>query len=198
MVQFIPEYYSKVLEIGCGEGNFKNNLNYKNEYWGVEPNEIACSNAKKKLDRVLEGTYQDVEKDLPNSYFDLIICNDVIEHMRDHEKFLQSIKKKIKKNGVLISSVPNVRYVDNLFNLLKRKDWKYVNSGILDKTHLRFFTKKSLKRILEDNGFVIEIFKGINPKKRSSLLKQFNTNFLIFLFGKDSRFLQFGFRIKQK
>lgn len=197
MTQLLPKQYSRVLEIGCGEGKFRENLTHSHEYWGVEPVESAAAVASKKLDKVLIGTYQDVLNDIPDDYFDLVICNDVIEHMVDHDEFFQSIKKKMKKHGCLVASLPNVRGMQNLFELLVKKDWEYKDSGILDKTHLRFFTKKSLYRIINDNGFVIDQFMGVNSYRSSSIIKSCLYYLAILLLGSDVGFIQFGIRIRE-
>ena len=196
MKTLLPQQYSRVLEIGCAEGKFRENLNQVHEYWGVEPVESSATTASTRLDKVLIGTYQEIHNQIPNDYFDLVICNDVIEHMVDHDEFLQSIKKKIKKGGCLIASIPNVRYLPNLIKILVKKDWEYKDEGILDRTHLRFFTKKSLIRTITDNGYVIDQFMGLNPFRRCSIIKRCFYYFVILLFGQDVRFLQFGIRIR--
>jgi 2-polyprenyl-3-methyl-5-hydroxy-6-metoxy-1,4-benzoquinol methylase len=195
MIPLLPKQYSKVLEIGCGEGNFRENLSQENEYWGVEPIKSAANIASQKLYKVLVGTYQETFNQIPDDYFDLVICNDVIEHMIDHDEFLQSIKQKLKNNSYLVASIPNVRYVENLFEVLIQKDWEYKDRGILDRTHLRFFTKKSLYRTIDNNGFFIEDFIGINSYTINGLLKRCLFYFALFLFGEDIRFKQFGIRI---
>jgi 2-polyprenyl-3-methyl-5-hydroxy-6-metoxy-1,4-benzoquinol methylase len=158
----LPEKYKKVLEIGCGEGNFINCLKQPDEVWGIEPNQYAAQIASKKMTKVMVGKYQDFLSDLPDDYFDLVICNDVIEHMEDHDWFFDSIKKKMSKNSHLIGSVPNIRHITSLYKLLINKDWLYKDAGILDKTHLRFFTEKSLKRTFAEHGFIVRQFQGIN------------------------------------
>ena len=195
MMLLLPEQYSKVLEVGCGEGNFRINLSQENEYWGVEPIEASARKASKKLDKVLIGTFNEMFDQIPDDYFDLVICNDVIEHMTDHEEFFQSIKKKIKKEGCLVASIPNVRYILNLIELIVKKDWEYKDAGILDRTHLRFFTEKSLKRTIIDSGFEIDQFKGINIY-RSGGVKRYFFNVVFMLLGQDARCMQFGIRIK--
>lgn len=196
MMPLLPKQYSRVLEIGCDKGDFRGNLSQEHEYWGVEPVESTATIALKKLDKVLIGNYQEMLNQIPNDYFDLVICNDVIEHMVDHDEFLQSIKKKIKKDGYLVASIPNVRYLPNLFEIIIKKDWEYGNAGTLDRTHLRFFTKKSLNRTITDNGFVIDQFMGINPFHGISGLRRCLCYFAILFFGQDARFFQFGIRIR--
>jgi 2-polyprenyl-3-methyl-5-hydroxy-6-metoxy-1,4-benzoquinol methylase len=198
---FLPPNPVRVLEVGCGMGKFRQNLKTQCEYWGVEQDAKIGALAKSTLDNVLIGMFADVFKLLPDNYFDLIVCNDVIEHMSDHDWFLQSIQEKmIKGQSFLVGSNPNVRYVKNLFALLAKKDWRYTDSGILDRTHLRFFTEKSLKRTLTANGFAIEEFYGINRidlrvRSAKSLVVSSCVLLAALFLGNDISFLQFGFRV---
>lgn len=196
MIQFIPHAYKTVLEIGCGEGNFRENLDLNNEYWGVEANQQSCAVATQKLDTALYGLYDEVEHNIPDNYFDLIICNDVIEHMDGHIEFLNGIKNKLSANGTLILSLPNVRQVSNLYNLLFKKDWEYKDAGVLDRTHLRFFTKKSMLRLFKETGWEIEHFKGLNRYGSNRYGPRFFLSYLLqFIYGFDSVYLQFGARL---
>lgn len=191
----------KILEIGCGAGEFKINIDKCKEYWGIEPIEEVANKARDKIDKVMVGTYRELEGKLPDRYFDIIICNDVIEHMDDENWFLTDIKNKMKNDALIIGSIPNVRYISVLLKLIITKDWKYENSGILDKTHMRFFTKKSLIRTFQKNKYDIDRLIGINEIKIdvSSLLGGLKSVALIlitYLFGRDSRYMQYGFRLK--
>jgi 2-polyprenyl-3-methyl-5-hydroxy-6-metoxy-1,4-benzoquinol methylase len=197
MVQFLPSEYSKVLEIGCNAGNFRQFISKQCEYWGVEPFEEAANIAKTKMYNVLVGFYDKVINEIPDNYFDLVIANDVIEHMEQPWNFLQSIKKKMTVNASIVLSIPNVRYYLNLRELLVLKDWKYVDVGILDITHLRFFTEKSIICLLNENGFEIKMMKGINPVKvyRRHLPKYWLAKIVL---GADIEFAQFGVRVMVK
>lgn len=97
---------------------------------------------------------------MPDGYFDLVVCNDVLEHMADPQKALATIRAKMAADGRLVGSLPNVRSVWVLLDLLFRRDWRYRESGVLDSTHLRFFTFKSARRLLTESGFEIEVFRG--------------------------------------
>jgi 2-polyprenyl-3-methyl-5-hydroxy-6-metoxy-1,4-benzoquinol methylase len=141
---------------------FLQSITNAEEKWGVEPTQAAASVAKGRLTHVINKSFDDAKFDLPLNYFDLVICNDVIEHMTDHDAFLMEIKKYIVPGGAIVGSIPNVRYHKNLFNLLFVKDWEYMEWGVLDRTHFRFFTEKSLRRSLSSAGFMVEALQGIN------------------------------------
>jgi 2-polyprenyl-3-methyl-5-hydroxy-6-metoxy-1,4-benzoquinol methylase len=200
---FLPERYKTVLEIGCSNGGFIINLDPSAEIWGVEPNEDAAAQASARGYKVLNGRYDDIAAKCPDHYFDVVICNDVIEHLVDHDKFLAEIKQKISKGGYLVGSIPNVRHFGNLFKLLVKKDWRYETIGVLDRTHLRFFTEKSLQRTFSENGYRIHALKGINsdfamPKKTRQVLRNALLAIIIALscgHFRDTKHLQFAFRL---
>lgn len=197
VARLLPENYEKVLEIGCGAGNFRSNLNEHCEYWGIEPVREIAEVAARRLHKVLTGTFDEAAAHLPDDYFDLVICNDVIEHIADTESFFAGVRKKMKNDARIVGSIPNVREFYNLTNLLFKKDWEYIDHGILDRTHMKFFTEKSLKRTFTENNFTIEEFCGINeiPMKPNTL-KQIAAISLTYLLGRDTLFPQFGFRVK--
>ncbi|MDP3353665.1 MAG: class I SAM-dependent methyltransferase [Flavobacteriaceae bacterium] len=166
MLKLIPSTSKKTLEIGCGRGNFSSQLVQKGvETWGIEPNKISAENAQEKLFKVLVGTLDEMLNQLPDNYFDAIILNDVLEHLIYPWEDMKNLKGKLSDNGVLISSIPNVRYAKNLFHLLLMKNWEYKESGILDSTHFRFFTKKSIISMHKKSGYTIQKIKGINVTK---------------------------------
>ena len=198
IIEFIPKNYNKILEIGCSEGNFRKNLSPNCEYWGVETNLESGRIASKKINKLIKGDFFKIHNQLPDNYFDLVICNDVIEHFEDYNLFFDTIRKKMTDNAFIIGSIPNVRYVTNLYNLIFLKNWEYTNEGILDKTHLRFFTKKTLIDTFSKNGFNIIQLDGINKISVSIFsLKSILKKLLTFIFGRDSNYLQFGFCLKK-
>jgi len=207
MHAFLPERFERVLEIGCDEGDFSGEL--KAETWGVEPVAEAAALAGTKLHKVLVGTFEQVRDQLPRDYFDVVVCNDVIEHMVDHHVFLREIIPFLKPDGVLVGSIPNVRFYTNLFEVLLLRDWRYRDLGILDRTHMRFFTERSLRRDLADAGFRIELFRGIHGGARRMKFGLKDNQLPRALFGclllglslgtwRDILWLQFGFRVARK
>jgi 2-polyprenyl-3-methyl-5-hydroxy-6-metoxy-1,4-benzoquinol methylase len=164
----------------------------------VSQNEPAAKEAKKKLTKVFLGKYQDIAGKLPDHYFDLVICNDVIEHMTDHDWFFGSILKKMKPSGVLVGSIPNMRHIRALYQLIIKKDWQYQDSLTLDRTHLRWFTQKSLLRTLNEHGFTIERFVGINGTQSTiNHILLFFINLVTFWQHRDIEHLQFAFRVRR-
>lgn len=202
MLAFLPSHYEKVLEVGCGAGAFHAQLSSGIEYWGVDPSDSAQCVMSGRVHRFLLGCLEDVATDLPDNYFDMIVINDVMEHTPNHESFLLILKGKLAEGGSLVGSVPNVRYVLNLKELLWKKDWAYqASGGVLDETHLRFFTQKSLIRSLCRTGFVVQRCEGINPiwwsrHRINMTVKRFIFGTVSFVLGRDVPYLQFAFCCK--
>ncbi|MFH1454927.1 MAG: class I SAM-dependent methyltransferase [bacterium] len=190
----------KVLDFGCGSAEFLSLLKKRNfETWGVEPVKEIADIATGKIDRILNETAESAMAYLPNNYFDYITFNDVLEHLEDPWNILRQSSVKLNKEGKLVASIPNVRFYTNLLNLLFRKDWKYENAGILDKTHLRFFTKKSMIRLFSDSGYTIEKVVGINgPRKIHKVCISFLFNVLTLGFFSDIKYPQFLIIAKPK
>lgn len=182
LMPFVPKDTVKTLDIGCASGSFSASLKEKfnAETWGIEMTEKVALLAKEKMDHVFIGAFDDVYDNLPEKYFDCIFFNDVLEHMINPDECLIKVRKNLQKGKTVIASIPNIRHINILKELLIKKDWKYTESGILDKTHLRFFTKKSIIRMFNDCGYKILKIKGINsisPYCLTSILNllMFNT-----------------------
>lgn len=167
MLEFLPTGVKKILDIGCGEGKFAQLVanHTQGEAWGIELDIKASTTAKNKLHRVFCGTAEDNLVNLPNNYFDVIYFNDVLEHLIDPYSLLKNILPKLSSHGVVIASIPHVRYFRVLSQLIFNCEWKYEDTGVLDRTHLRFFTKKSMIRMFEENGYKISKTKPINKTK---------------------------------
>lgn len=169
MVQFIPDGTSRLIDIGCGEGLFGARVKERFpscEVWGLEPQADAAARAATRCDRLLHHPLSDTEE-LPPAYFDVVTMNDVLEHLPYSEPALEIIKRILKPSGMLILSLPNVCYYLTVRDLVFFKDWEYQDQGILDRTHLRFFTQKSALRMLSQNGFAVKAVQGINEAKLS-------------------------------
>jgi 2-polyprenyl-3-methyl-5-hydroxy-6-metoxy-1,4-benzoquinol methylase len=198
MIKYIPDYAKTILDIGCGEGVFGQELKKRanREVWGIEISAPCAEKAKERLDRVMVGDIEIDDFDLPNDYFDCIICNDVLEHFKNPWSILRRLKNNLKKNGCMIASIPNVRYYKNLKALLLHKEWNYESYGILDFTHLRFFTQKSILSMFDECGYSVIKIEGINPMGLSWKLKFADMILCDFLC--DMKYLQFACKAKIK
>jgi 2-polyprenyl-3-methyl-5-hydroxy-6-metoxy-1,4-benzoquinol methylase len=152
------------LDVGCGAAHFSAAVKRTTGavVWGVEPVAAAAREARARIDEVLEGTYEQVEARLPVQAFDAIFCNDVLEHMADPSAFLRKASALLKPDGRVYASIPNVLFVETFLKVLRTRDWRYEDAGVMDVTHLRFFTRKSIVRLFEDNGYQIERIVPLN------------------------------------
>ena len=170
----------RVLEVGCAAGGFRLNFPEQVEYWGIEPVREVAELAKSRGVKVLCGTYDAVCNQVPSGYSDLVVCYEVIEHVLTPASLLLSLKEKLTSDGILIGSIPNVRFWGNLIKLLINRDWKYERSGVLDETHLRFLTAKSFRRLMKNTGYRLLILRGLESR-RMKVLKVLFAPLLLFL-----------------
>ena len=168
MLNFIDFPINKSLDIGCGRGGYLDLLKSKHpnlETWGLEIDANSGEIAKAKGHKVLIGNAEILIDSLPDDYFDLISCNDVLEHFLNPYDILKKLKSKLNDNGKVISSMPNIRYYKPMFEYVFKGEWRYQEAGVMDKTHYRFFTKKSIERMFVDAGYNVVENKGINKGK---------------------------------
>jgi len=188
LIAMIEPGTNRILDIGCGTGatgQMLKRVEKATEVIGIELVSKVVNEADKNLDKVINADIEILELPFPQEYFDYIICADVLEHLRDPWSVLRKIRKKKKKEGYIIASIPNVRNWIILKELIIKGKWTYVDEGILDNTHLRFFTRNSIKELFLSTNFDITEIKG-SRAKWSYKLKLANTltlgllkNFLI-------------------
>lgn len=175
---FIPADCRRLLDVGCGAGGFGAGLKAerKLEVWGVEPYAPAADVARRNVDNVVCSPFA-AGIELPPSYFDVITFNDSLEHFPDPFPPLALAKNYLAPGGRVIASIPNVRYIRNVRHFLIDMDWEYTDEGIRDRTHLRFFTKKSIARTFDQAEYELESLQGIKPHhwsgKKMFLLRTF-------------------------
>ncbi len=168
MRRFVPAEARILLDVGCGDGAFAAGLREERpggdlQIWGLELDPDAGARAQAHLHRVLIGPAQTTVTSLPAATFDCVVLNDVLEHMAWPEEFLRALHRVLRPGGVLVASIPNVRYFPHLWGLVVRGDWEYRDEGILDRTHLRFFTRQSMQGLFARSGFALRRQEGINP-----------------------------------
>jgi 2-polyprenyl-3-methyl-5-hydroxy-6-metoxy-1,4-benzoquinol methylase len=193
MLKYIPETVGKTLELGCAEGNFSELVKgrFSTECWGIEIDSEAAGIAAGKLDKVVCGDVSGCLDEVPDDYFDCIICNDILEHLADPYGLLISLKGKLTTDGVVVASFPNVRYCRNLYELVVKGNWDYKDHGTLDKSHLRFFTYKSIGRMFSQLGYELLTIEGLETEhnRKTAALKILTALFFTF---KDIRYYQFA------
>lgn len=192
MLNFIPPGVQKVLEFGCGGGEFGAAIKerYGAEVVGIETHLDSANRAKQLLNRVLTADIEREQLDLPEGYFDCLVCNDVLEHLADPWAALGVLGRYVKKGGWLVVSIPNVRHHKVVRRLLWPGEWRYESNGVMDKTHLRFFTFKSACELVSGSGFHIESASGINRSSFPVWLRL--VNWLCRGCFDDMRYLQFA------
>jgi 2-polyprenyl-3-methyl-5-hydroxy-6-metoxy-1,4-benzoquinol methylase len=167
IIELIQCNNCNILEIGCGEGNTLVELKKQGKAKFVAGIDIVDLNQSSKLDKFILADVENDNIDLPEEYFDIIICADVLEHLKDPWNVLRKIKKFLKPNRILLASIPNIREIKTLIDIAIKGDFKYVDAGILDKTHLRFFCKKNSIELFESTGYKIEkITFNLSPKRK--------------------------------
>lgn len=162
LVEMLPAIGGRFLEVGCGQGA---TLEYVKSHGaayvaGVDINPEAISVARGRgLDSALVA---DVEKeDLPyeKNSFDCIILADVLEHFHNPWDTLKKLSSYLKRDGALLISIPNMKHYSIMLRLLVHDEWTYTDAGILDRTHLRFFTLKEALALIAHAGLKTEKIK---------------------------------------
>lgn len=156
VLALVPTTSSHILDIGCGTGRLGENLRRRQpcEVWGIERDPQAAAVAATHLDRVLNVDVETDHGELPDAFFDCIVCADVLEHLRHPEKLLTRLRRTLKTDGCIALSLPNVQHHSILTGLLNG-DFTYEPAGLLDEDHLRLFTRREVEKMLFRSGFQI-------------------------------------------
>ena len=144
----------RVLDLGCGGGHNGALLKRAGarEVVGIELDAGAAAQARERLDAVVQGDLAHLDlSQLGDEPFDAILASDVFEHLAEPEAVLARALTRLRPGGVVVVSLPNVAHVVVFANLLMKR-WPRRSSGIFDRTHLRFFAKRDMVRLLEGAG----------------------------------------------
>jgi 2-polyprenyl-3-methyl-5-hydroxy-6-metoxy-1,4-benzoquinol methylase len=183
----------RVLELGCGAGATSAAIKelFECEAWGIEINEAAAETARKKLDRVITANIDNRTPELPRDYFDLVICADVLEHLAAPDNALRRLREFMAPEAQIIASIPNISYLPALMKIVRDR-FEYEPDGVLDNTHLRFFTPHTMRKLFTDAGF--EVITLINLRAKGPKAGILNALTL----GLMKRFLSPQYIIKAK
>jgi GT2 family glycosyltransferase/2-polyprenyl-3-methyl-5-hydroxy-6-metoxy-1,4-benzoquinol methylase/glycosyltransferase involved in cell wall biosynthesis len=146
-----------VLELGCATGSMSRALHNRGcRVTGVELDTAAAEKARPHCERVIIADLDsdDWQSGLQPHGFDVIIAADVLEHLKDPARVLRELWRYLKSDGVLVASIPNIAHGAVRLALLSGR-FDYSETGLLDRTHLRFFTADSLKALFVETGFAL-------------------------------------------
>jgi len=148
----------RVLDIGCSSGYLARPLVARGcTVVGIEQDPVAAEEAREVCAEVLVGDAETVELPFEPASFDVVLCGDLIEHLRDPESFLARVRPLLRSDGRLVLTTPNVANWANRIGLLAGR-WRYTDRGILDRTHLHLFTRATLVETLRRAGYrVVEL-----------------------------------------
>jgi 2-polyprenyl-3-methyl-5-hydroxy-6-metoxy-1,4-benzoquinol methylase len=145
----------RVLDVGCATGYLARALGAQGcRVSGVEFDPEAAKEASPALEKIVVGDLEqlDMAAEFVGEQFDAIVFGDVLEHLRDPLPLLRSARGMLSPGGCVVISVPNIAHGDVRLSLLQGR-FDYRNLGLLDSTHVRFFTRQSLQAFLKDAGF---------------------------------------------
>jgi 2-polyprenyl-3-methyl-5-hydroxy-6-metoxy-1,4-benzoquinol methylase len=161
----VPATARRVLDVGCAEGILGRHLLERGveEVVGIEQVPEVAELAGKRLTRVLCGDVSTVELPAGIGTFDCIIFADVLEHLVNPTEVLRRFLPLLAPGGTIVASIPNVRH-HAILHMLAEGHWSYQDAGIMDRTHLRFFTLKEIQALFAGEGLAIQTLSAnIDP-----------------------------------
>lgn len=141
-----------LLDVGCAQGEIANGL--ARQGWsvvGVEPDQRDAAVARQQGLRVVDGYLSDVLEDIGQT-FDVVLYADVLEHMSDPIGALKQTKQLLNPQGMVVASIPNIAHLAVRLQLMAGS-FTYTDRGPLDRTHLRFFTRRTVRQLFEDANY---------------------------------------------
>jgi 2-polyprenyl-3-methyl-5-hydroxy-6-metoxy-1,4-benzoquinol methylase len=151
-----------LLDVGCSTGNlgkYAKTLHPACRTIGIEPNRATAAIAAENLDQVLCGKFEDFEfesEGIAPGSVDTVVLADVLEHMYDPWRAMVKLKPSLSADAQIILSIPNTRHIGLMRALLDGGAWTYAERGLLDITHIRFFTLKEIGTFLAQTGYKME------------------------------------------
>jgi SAM-dependent methyltransferase len=160
LLALMPVTATKLLEVGCSTGAlaqaFKK-AHGERDYWGIEFDPKAADMARRHCNQVMALDVEGMsDKELAElSSRNCWVFGDVLEHLRDPWRLLARIRKVLPADGCVVASIPNAQHW-SLQARLSVGDFRYTDGGLLDRTHLRWFTRVTMLEMFQNAGFRIE------------------------------------------
>lgn len=157
-----PGRIQRILDVGCGRGDtlaFLKSAGRCERTYGVELFPEAADVARERLDEVFVGNVEHIDLPITTESLDVVLCLDVLEHLVDPWSTVARLAALLKPGGALIMSIPNVRHFRVVFPLLFKGRWNYADHGLMDRTHLRFFTEATAKEMLERARLDVDVVR---------------------------------------
>jgi 2-polyprenyl-3-methyl-5-hydroxy-6-metoxy-1,4-benzoquinol methylase len=159
VVALIPKDAKKIIEIGCSWGSIAREykkINPKSYFIGceivpafAERARLVCDEVRiLDIDRVKQNWFDE------HSNCDTWVFADVLEHLRDPWQLIGNIRKVIPENGCIIACIPNAQHWSTIARLVTG-NFRYTDQGLMDRTHIRWFTRKTIIEMFHQNGFNI-------------------------------------------
>lgn len=141
-----------VLDVGCGFATTSEHIQKRgNRVTGIESSDEAVAKASKRIETVIHADLMNLDGIATAKKFDVIIFADVLEHLQWPQEVLRRYLQLLRDNGTVIVSLPNVGLWSVRLSLMAGR-FEYADTGVLDKTHLRFFTRRSARALLDGAG----------------------------------------------
>lgn len=193
LLELVPLEALKILEVGCGTGVTGKVLKEINGriVVGVDVVESVKSQAEGIYDEFILCDIEKTDIEYPDGYFDCIIYGDVLEHLLDPWKLLEKHSRMLRNGGLIIASIPNLRHYSILKDLAFRGRFEYKERGILDRTHMRFFTLHSIFSLFKGPEYkVVSLVRNVRAGK---FLKMIN---YLFFWGRLKDVLTYQYILK--
>lgn len=170
VLPLIPKHSKKLLDIGGGYGGTSSTLKRSGQADYIVLTDLVADEHDPDVDKAYAGNLEDpafLEKVIrEEGPFDTILCLDVLEHLRDPWAVVAALHKGLTPDGAIVASVPNMRHINLVGPLVLKGKFELTDSGIRDRTHLRWFVRDTAIELMTGSGLELEKIVGKRSKAR--------------------------------